>query len=84
MPLIPDPTSLIGSGTARVFRGLREGDQRTLLIGAALLALGWWKKTAGPDKELLYRRQVPVGSAVVVRYRKGDTPRLEIHEPDVT
>lgn len=83
MPLIPPPSGLMSSGLVRLFRGLREGDQRMLYAGAAMLAYGWLRKTAPPKKELLYRRQVPVGSTVVVRYRKGDEPRLEIHEPEV-
>jgi hypothetical protein len=84
LPLIPSPGQMIGLGTQRFFRGLRQGDQRTLLAGAALLALGWFRKTAAPQKELLYRKQVPVGSTIVVRHRKGDVPRLEITEPELT
>ncbi len=84
MPLIPPPSQLMGLGTQRLFRGLRQGDQRALLLGAGMLAFGWLRKTAAPKKELLYRKEVPLGSTVVVRYRKGDAPRLEITEPDVT
>ncbi len=84
MPLTPNPARLMATGTSRLFRGLREGDQRSLLVGAGLLAFGWWRKTAPPKKELLYRKTVPVGSTVVVRYGKSGEPRLEITEPDVT
>ena len=55
-----------------------------LYAGAALMAYGWLRKTAGPKKELLYKKEVPVGTSVVVRYRKGAQPRLEIHQPEVT
>jgi hypothetical protein len=84
MPLIPPPSQLMGLGTQRLFRGLRQGDQRALLAGAAMLAFGWLRKTGAPKKELIYRKEVPVGSTVVIRHRKGDMPQLEITEPDVT
>lgn len=84
MPLIPDTARLMTTGTSRLFQGLREGDQRNLLVGAGLIAFGWWKKTAPPKKELLYRKTIPMGSTVVVRYGKTGDPKLEITEPDVT
>lgn len=74
------PASPVAAGTAAALRGLRTGDQRTLLGGAALLAYGWWRSQEG-GRELIYRREVPVGSTVVVRHgRKGDLPEIEIHE----
>lgn len=71
-------------GTAAALRGLRTGDQRTLLGGAALLALGWWQSQEG-QRELIYRREVPLGSTVVVRHgRKGELPEIVIHESEDT
>lgn len=74
------PASPIATGTALALRGLRTGDQRALLGGAALAAFGWWRGQDG-GRELIYRREVPVGSTVVVRHgRKGSMPEIEIIE----
>jgi hypothetical protein len=70
----------VAAGTTRVLRGLREGDQPTLLGGAAILAYGLLKKR-GPERELIARREVPIGSAVVIRHgKKGQLPTIEIYE----
>jgi hypothetical protein len=74
------PASPLAAGTVTALRGLRTGDQRSLLGGAALLAFGWWRSQDG-GRQLIYRREVPIGSTVVVRHgRKGDLPEIEIHE----
>lgn len=82
MPLIPGPARLIGDGAGRAFRGLRTGDQRSLLIGAAMVGFGLLRRSAPAKKELLVRQVVPEGATVVVRHRRGEAPRLEIREAD--
>jgi hypothetical protein len=70
----------IAAGTTRVLRGLREGDQRSLLGGAAIVAYGLLQKR-GPEKELIARREVPIGSSVVIRHgKKGQLPTIEFYE----
>jgi hypothetical protein len=72
----------VAAGTTLALRGLREGDQRTLLSGAAVVAYGLLKKR-GPERELIARREVPIGSSVVIRHgKRGEMPSIEIYESD--
>lgn len=72
-----DPRS---EGYRRSLRGLREGDNRELMWGLALAAFAYLQKTA-PRKQLLYRKAVPKGSAIVVHHKKRGAPKLEIIKP---
>lgn len=73
MPLMPRPTGLISNGVDRAFNGLRTGDQQSLFIGAALVALGLWRRTSGPKKTLIHRQVLSPGESLVVRERRpGD------------
>ncbi len=72
-----DPTS---EAYRRSLQGLREGDRRQLTIGLALAAFAYLRST-GPRKELLYRKTVPKGSALVIHHRKRGRPKLEIRKP---
>lgn len=67
-------------GYRRSMRGLREGDRRELAIGLALAALAYLRSTT-PRRELLYRKTVPKGSAIVIHHRKRGAPKLEIVKP---
>lgn len=67
-------------GYQRSMRGLREGDRRELAIGLTLAAIAYLQSTA-PRKELLYRKNVPKGSAIVVHHRKRGAPKLEVVKP---
>lgn len=71
-----DPRS---EGYRRSLRGLREGDYRELGLGLALTALAYMRKTA-PRKQLLYRKTVPTGSALVIHHKKRGRPKLEIRK----
>lgn len=68
------------AGQMRTLKGLREGDERELLFGLALSALAWMQRTQ-PRKELLYRKKVPVGSAIVIHHKKAGTPKIEVVKP---
>lgn len=68
------------AGYERTLRGLREGDRRELSLGLALSALAYLQRTK-PRKELLYRKTVPEGSALVIYHKKSGNPRLEIVKP---
>jgi hypothetical protein len=61
-------------------QGLREGDQRQFYIGLSLLALSYLRNTR-PHKELIYRRAVPEGTALVIYNKGSGDPRLEIVKP---
>lgn len=67
-------------GVRRALRGFREGDRRELYVGLALWAFAYLRRSA-PRKQLLYRKVVPKGSAIVVHHRKRGGPKLEIHKP---
>lgn len=72
-----DPRS---EGLRRSLRGLREGDGRELTVGLTLAAIAYLQRTA-PRKQLLYRKTVPEGSALVIHHKKRGTPKLEIRRP---
>lgn len=72
-----DPKS---EGYRRSLKGLREGDYRELSLGLALTAIAYLGNTR-PRKQLIYRREVPRGSALVIHHRKSGTPKLEIRRP---
>lgn len=68
------------AGYLRTMRGLREGDNRELYLGLALSALAYLQRTK-PRKELLYRKKVPEGTALVIHHTRSGKPRLQIIKP---
>lgn len=73
-------TTFTATGLQRSMRGLRTGDQRELYVGLALLALAYLERSA-PQKELLYRKTVAEGSAIVVHHRAVGGPKIEVRKP---
>jgi hypothetical protein len=74
---IGDPRT---EGIRRSLKGAREGDYRELSLGLALAALAYLRTTS-PRKQLLYRKRVPTGSALVIHHKKSGAPKLEIIKP---
>lgn len=68
-------------GLRRSLRGLREGDQRELYIGLALAALAYLRRSE-PRRELLFRKSVPVGSALVIHHKRRGDPRIQVVKPE--
>lgn len=68
------------AGYVRTLRGLREGDRRELYLGLALSALAYLQRSK-PRKQLLYRKTLPEGTALVIHHKKSGTPRLQIIKP---
>lgn len=68
------------AGAGRLWRGLRSGERRDLFLGAALLAFSWLRQSK-PKKELLFRKEVPVGSAIVIHHNRRGDPRIEVVKP---
>lgn len=64
-------------GMVRVLRGLREGSQGMLLTGLALVALQKVRDSRG-KRELVYRKKLPVGSAVVIRHQRPGEHKVEV------
>lgn len=73
-------TDARAEGLRRTLTGVRTGDQRELFLGLALSALAYLDRTR-PRRRLLFRENVPVGSAVVVYHKKRGEPRIEIIKP---
>jgi hypothetical protein len=71
MPGLLDPSRLVSSGLGRSFEGLRTGDQRRLLAGAALVFLGVLRRQR-PERRLLRRIRLRPGRTVVIRLRPAD------------
>ena len=55
---------LFGTGLRHLFGGARRGNAALAALGAALLALGWVRRTAGPRRRLIYQRTLKRGEAV--------------------
>jgi hypothetical protein len=68
------------AGREKALRGLREHDRGELIIGLGLSAIAWLQSTR-PRKKLIYRKKVPVGSAIVVHHKKTGSPRIEVVKP---
>ncbi len=68
-------------GLRRTLRGLREGNQRELYVGLSLWALAFLRRTA-PRKQLLYRKSVPKGSAIVIHRKRFGDPKIKVIRPD--
>lgn len=67
-------------GRTRVFQGLRERNDRELMIGLSLMAFSYLRRTK-PRRQLIYRREVSEGAALVIHHRSTGDPKLEIVKP---
>jgi hypothetical protein len=67
-------------GLRRSLKGLRDGDYRELSLGLTLTALAYLRSTK-PRKQLIYRKTVSEGSALVIHHKRTGAPRLEIVKP---
>lgn len=68
-------------GLRRTLRGFRKGDQRELYLGLALTALAYLRRTE-PRRELIFRKTVPEGSALVIHHKKRGAPRIQVIKPE--
>lgn len=69
------------AGWDRTLMGLRTGEQRDLYLGLSLAAIAFLQRTA-PRKQLLYRKEVPEGSALVIHHKRSGAPRIEVKRSD--
>lgn len=67
-------------GRVRVLHGLRERNDRELMIGLTLMAFSYLRRTQ-PRRQLIYRREVPKNAALVIHHRSTGDPKLEIVKP---
>ena len=72
--------NLFDDPLARVFRGLRGGDQLAFLSGAGLFVWKLLRRKRQSGRQLLYRGRVRPGSTVVVRAHRGRRARVEIRQ----
>jgi hypothetical protein len=68
------------AGLSRGLRGLRKGDQRDVYLGLGLAVIALFRRTA-PRKQLVYRKRVGEGSAIVVHNRRRGAPKIEVIKP---
>lgn len=68
-------------GWQRSWRGLRTGEQRDLYLGLGLVAIGFLRRT-GPRKQLIYRKTVDEGSALVIHHKGPEDPHLTVIRPE--
>ena len=68
------------SGYDRTLAGLRTRDRRELMVGLALVGLSYLRRTK-PSRQLIYKKSVPAGSAVVIHHRKRGKPKIEVVKP---
>jgi len=64
----------------RTLRGLRTGDQRDLYSGLGLAALAYLRSTR-PRRRLIFSKEVPEGSALVIHHRRSGDPKIEVIKP---
>ena len=69
----------LSEGAVRSLRGLRTGDTKSLYTGALLLAYGLWKRNRG-RKDLVYRRTLKPGDAMVIRATRADGRPIVVQE----
>jgi hypothetical protein len=67
------------NGATRSLRGLRTGDTKSLYSGALLLAYGIWKRNRG-RKDLVYRRTLKPGEAILVRANRVSGKRIVLSD----
>jgi len=74
-------TNLLKNGLMFLFRGARRGQSPLSALGAAMAILGWVRSRRGPDKTLVYSRNLKDGEAVTVKLVRGgavvDEQRIE-------
>lgn len=68
------------AGIERTLRGLRNGDQRDLYTGLGLAALAYLSSSR-PRRQLIYRKRVPEGAALVIHHRRRGDPKIEVVKP---
>jgi hypothetical protein len=73
-------TDLKTAGYGRVLRGLRRGDRRDLYLGVALALISLMRQKS-TDKELIFRKKLPEGSALVIHHKKKGDPKIEVIRP---
>lgn len=52
------------------FRGVRTGDQRLILVGAALIAFGYLRKSS--PSQLVYKQRLKPGDVVRIGFEPQD------------
>jgi hypothetical protein len=64
--------NVISTGLRVLFGGMRRGNSALAGMGAALVAVGWLRKTARPKRELLYARTLRRGQGLRIRMLGAD------------
>lgn len=75
-----DSSDLKTAGYARVWRGLRVGDRRDLYLGVTLALISVLRQDSG-GKELIYRKKLPEGTALVIHHRRKGDPKIKVIKP---
>jgi hypothetical protein len=73
-------TDLKTAGYGRVWRGLRRGDRRDLYLGVTLALVSLLRQKSN-DKQLIFRKKLPEGSALVIHHKKKGDPKIEVIRP---
>ena len=58
---------LLATGLTRLFRGLRTGNPGLTVLGAAAVALKWFRDHRRPKRELLWSATLKPGQGVRIR-----------------
>jgi len=73
-------TDMKTAGYGRVWRGLRRGDRRDLYLGVTLALVSLLRQKSN-DKQLIFRKKLPEGSALVIHHKKKGDPKIEVIKP---
>jgi hypothetical protein len=75
----------LSDGFNRALHGLRTGDQRSLYTGALLVAVGLWRRSRTRERrELIYRRELKEGQAIVIRPSVAGGNRIVVSQEMAT
>jgi len=69
------------AGFGRTLRGLRTNDRREMLFGFVMIAIALLRESR-PQRELLFSKEVPTGSAIVIHHKRKGDPKIEVIRPD--
>lgn len=59
-----------GQGTRNLFRGLRTGDVKLVVVGAALLAVGFLRKPR--PSQVVYQKRLRPGETIRIGFEPQD------------
>jgi hypothetical protein len=71
---------LLTNGLRYLFGGARRGQSSLAGLGAAMTIAGWLRRRRGPERELLWARNLKDGESVTIKMVRGEVVDVEVGE----